>query len=860
MAKKFSGFNNGITPDKASTSQFIVGYSGQDNAQWTINSLYNAFGLNGFITASSTDTLTNKSGSNSQWTNDENYITSSSLPTVNNNTITLVAGTGLTGGDSFTLNQGSNKTITFNASGTGTETIFSTNPTSTIPTGQSINLTDNIELVAPSGGYFQVKASTAGYGSIKLQPATTNTSVANVVMFTDAIRQRSNGVKAIAIGGDTASYVSINKPGTYFWQNTIAALEVASPNATLPAIVARAGSDLSTGKALDVINNTGDDIFNVTGDGEVKIESNLSNYTGFRIKAANGASGTNATAYISDNYSGGTLQDIKPFLAKRATSGTSNRDTLFLGPASSTNVGYNNAGHTVVNGPWQGGVPSFNTAAAYFAPMITSSMFIAGGGNETGLFIGSGGQDSSHYALQVRSDNAHLNGSVWFQLRGDDRMVYKDGNEAVGKVLTCDADGVATWQTGGGDSIYTADGNIPTATNRTVTLTGTATLAFYGAQNQGDFRIGFDQGSTSRGRSNYSIQQSGDVINTYCYQSNHYVASNSDPLNSGYSAGINYLSVSAQGLEHHKASVGVGINGTTNDRLVVKGRGLTSGKYSVRVTDANDDSMFSIRDDGAITLGKGAIIQSTSNPQYSVVIGYGAKDKSTAGNGVEAVAIGRIAVGNSGSVAIGGIAKALGTSSVAIGAAAEAAATGTSVGYQAGGASAGSSAVSIGKFAQAKATGSIAIGANTGLTGANSIVLNATTGVTASTAADTFEVFMSSNSVPDFKIKGTSTGNQASFVGQVKSGFKNSTSTFAFDWDEGNVQKSTATGAQTFSASNALAGSTYILIIGTPTVTWGASVKWPGGTDPVLAGTTNIITLLYEGQGVYYGTSVLNYS
>ena len=42
MAKKFSGFSTSITPDKTSTSQFIVGYSGQDNAQWTINSLYNA--------------------------------------------------------------------------------------------------------------------------------------------------------------------------------------------------------------------------------------------------------------------------------------------------------------------------------------------------------------------------------------------------------------------------------------------------------------------------------------------------------------------------------------------------------------------------------------------------------------------------------------------------------------------------------------------------------------------------------------------------------------------------------------------------------------------------------------------------
>ena len=42
----------------------------------------------GFITASSTSTLTNKSGSNSQWTNDAGYITTSSTDTLTNKTLT----------------------------------------------------------------------------------------------------------------------------------------------------------------------------------------------------------------------------------------------------------------------------------------------------------------------------------------------------------------------------------------------------------------------------------------------------------------------------------------------------------------------------------------------------------------------------------------------------------------------------------------------------------------------------------------------------------------------------------------------------------------------------------------------------
>ena len=50
---------------------------------------------------------------NNQLLNGAGYITSGSLPTVSNATITLAAGTGLSGGSTFTLNQSASKTITF---------------------------------------------------------------------------------------------------------------------------------------------------------------------------------------------------------------------------------------------------------------------------------------------------------------------------------------------------------------------------------------------------------------------------------------------------------------------------------------------------------------------------------------------------------------------------------------------------------------------------------------------------------------------------------------------------------------------------------------------------------------------------
>ena len=180
----------------------------------------------------------------------------------------------------------------------------------------------------------------------------------------------------------------------------------------------------------------------------------------------------------------------------------------------------------------------------------------------------------------------------------------------------------------------------------------------------------------------------------------------------------------------------------------------SNGVLKIQNADGTPVDLLNLKEDGQIAIGKGAIIQSTSNPQNNVVIGTGAKDRSSAGNASESIAIGRLAVGNSGSVGVGAQAKCTGTTSTSIGSQSEAKNNGVSLGHQAGGPNAGASAVSLGRFAQAKANGSIAIVFFFFLTGANSIVLNATTSVTSSTAADTFEVFMTSSSAPDFTVSG----------------------------------------------------------------------------------------------------------
>ena len=65
----------------------------------------------GTTTASNVQTFTNKSGSNNQWTNDAGYITSASLPTVGNGTLSMTTSTGLDGSATFTANQSGNSSF-----------------------------------------------------------------------------------------------------------------------------------------------------------------------------------------------------------------------------------------------------------------------------------------------------------------------------------------------------------------------------------------------------------------------------------------------------------------------------------------------------------------------------------------------------------------------------------------------------------------------------------------------------------------------------------------------------------------------------------------------------------------------------
>ena len=95
----------------------------------------------------------------------------------------------------------------------------------------------------------------------------------------------------------------------------------------------------------------------------------------------------------------------------------------------------------------------------------------------------------------------------------------------------------------------------------------------------------------------------------------------------------------------------------------------------------------------------------------------------------------------------------------------------------------------------------------------------------------------------------------------------NSGTADTIDWTTGNKQKSTLTDNCTFTFT-APTGPCNILLrlvqdaTGSRTVTWPATVKWPGGTAPTLTTTANaidIVTFYYDGTN-YNGVANLDFS
>lgn len=287
-----------------------------------------------------------------------------------------------------------------------------------------------------------------------------------------------------------------------------------------------------------------------------------------------------------------------------------------------------------------------------------------------------------------------------------------------------------------------------------------------------------------------------------------------------------------------------GTIGTTRKALITD---------TVQFRNAGDTKdVFSLNTNGAFALGLGAVNTNYTN----VCIGESAVTPSSPG----CIAIGPSAsAGHSYAAMIGN--GATSTSSFAVG-----------IGSYA---TAGLGSIAIGHSSSSVGSYAINIGYNSDGSASNAITLNASSGAAAPSTQYAFGVYMTSNTTPDFQVVGggeSTLNTNLKVTGQAYSEQHDSLAGNAtVDWNNGNNQYiQLASGANTFTPSNPLDGATYILQIKQPsagaagTVTWGATVKWPGAAAPTLTATNNaidIVTLVYNGTTThYYATSILNLS
>ena len=311
----------------------------------------------------------------------------------------------------------------------------------------------------------------------------------------------------------------------------------------------------------------------------------------------------------------------------------------------------------------------------------------------------------------------------------------------------------------------------------------------------------------------------------------------------------------AAGLSAHIPTIYTGDSNVTSNRTI----GLLSSNY-LKIQNSSNVDLLSISENGAIAIGEGA----SNSADNCTVMGKGA---TTSVSAVSATSIGLNATANTFGVSIGAEATSTGSGAITIGRA-------SSLGNSA-------NAIAIGQDADIASgnPGSIAIGSYINASGANSITFNATNvnSVSASTD-DTFGVYMTSNTTPDFKVVGggeSVLNTSLQITGQAYTEL-NAASSIDVDWNDGNVQEATlANSDQDWDPSNPKAGATYILKITQPssgaagTINWeatNATVYWPGGIEPTLTatnGAVDIVTLICTDSssgGTYYANATLNFS
>ena len=525
------------------------------------------------------------------WVNDQGYITSASLPTVNNSTITFTAGTGLTGGGTITLNQSSNETVTFNNSITNNNQLtngagYTTNTGTVTSVG-----------ISHGGNAFNVGSAVTTSGTLAVTMAGTSSQyingAGNLTTFPSIPQGDITAVVAGTgmSGGGTSGSVTLNCTITNNNQLTNGAGYMTGFG--VAAVVGGSSFTISNGETLSLVGGTNiTATFNssnesITFNNDITNNNQLTNGAGY-ITSGSLPTVSNATITLTagTGLTGGGTITLNQSSNETVTFNNSitNNNQLTNGAGYTTNTGTTTASNTQTFTNKSGNISQWTNDAGYTTSVgditgVTAGSGLSGGGTSGTVTLTNSDKGSSQNIFKniavsgqttVTADNNNdtltlvasggmtitTNAStdtITFNPNDDNDNYYVTSGSYSNGTLTLNRQGLSAVSVTGfptdNDELsngagYITSASLPTVNNSTITfsagtgLTGGGTITLnqssnetvtFNASNNGTVTsVNFKTDGTALNVASNSITTSGTMTGVWQGSSSEYVNGEGD--------------------------------------------------------------------------------------------------------------------------------------------------------------------------------------------------------------------------------------------------------------------------------------------------------------------------------------------